>query len=172
MSKRIDLVGRRFGRLIVTAYAQDRKWFCFCDCGVRVLVSLRGGRKSCGCLRKAGAITHRMSGSREYNSWHSMKQRCFNPRHRHYKHYGGRGITVCEDWLSFEAFFADMGPRPAGCSLDRIDPNGNYEPTNCRWSDAKQQFQNQRPRQASAAVKRRRLEQTERLLPLLEDPPF
>ena len=96
-----------------------------------------------------------------------MKQRCLNRRMTNFELYGGRGISVCEDWLSFAAFFADMGPRPAGCSLDRINPNGNYEPTNCRWSDAKQQSQNQRPRQMSAAFYRRLLEQ---LPPPLDDP--
>ena len=95
--------------------------------------------------------------------------RCFDPRHPHYENYGGRGITVCEDWHSILEWFADMGERPPGCTLDRIDPNGNYEPSNCRWADAKQQRHNQRPRQARAAVKRR---QVEPLPPPLDDPPF
>jgi hypothetical protein len=94
-----------------------------------------------------------------------MKQRCFNPRAANYENYGGQGITVCEEWLSFEAFFADMGTCPPGYSLDRIDPNGNYEPGNCRWADAKQQRQNQRPRRPYR--KRRQAEP-----PPLDAPPF
>jgi hypothetical protein len=118
-------------------------------------------------LSKARATKHGMSGSREYRSWEGMKQRCFNPRAANYENYGDQGITVCEEWLSFEAFYADMGPCPPGYSLDRIDPNGNYEPGNCQWADAKQQRQNQRPRRASATVKRRQAEP-----PPLDDPPF
>jgi hypothetical protein len=133
----------------------------------------RGYSKSCGCLcrelSKARATKHGMSESREYRSWERMKQRCFNPRAANYESYGGRGITVSyEDWISnFMAFFADTGTCPPGFSLDRIDPNGNYEPGNVRWADRKQQRQNQRPRQPSATVKRRQAEP----LPL-EDPPF
>jgi hypothetical protein len=173
--RRIDLIGKRFGRLVVTAYEGDAKWSCTCDCGTRVDVRgerLRGGNtKSCGCLRKIRAIKHGMRGSREYNSWRGMKDRCTNPNHVFYKYYGGRGITICEEWLSFEGFFVDMGTCPPGCSLDRIDPNRNYEPANCRWAPKKLQAQNQRPRKART-VKRRQREQAESLPPPLELPPF
>jgi hypothetical protein len=98
-----------------------------------------------------------------------MKTRCFNPRHVAFERYGGRGISVCEEWLSFEAFFADMGARPPGCSLDRVDVNDDYRPGNVRWADSKQQVQDRRPRQARAAVKRRR---PDPLPSSLEIPPF
>jgi hypothetical protein len=112
-----------------------------------------------------------MTGAPEYISWTAMKSRCFDPRHPYYADYGGRGITVCEEWLSFEGFFADMGERPPGKTLDRWpDKDGNYEPGNCRWADAKQQTHNRRPRRTKhAAVKRR---QFEPLPPPLDDPPF
>lgn len=85
----------------------------------------------------------------EYNSWHSAVQRCTNPRARNYLFYGGRGITMCERWRkSFLAFYTDMGPRPDGTTIDRIDVNGNYEPGNCRWATKKVQRANQRPRAA------------------------
>jgi hypothetical protein len=179
-NKRIDLTGTRFGRWTVLAYARDSKWSCVCDCGTRVVVReshLRDGcSRSCGCLarelRSIRSKKHGMSRSREYKAWAAMKQRCSNPRNASYENYGGRGISFCEEWHSFEAFFADKGECPEGYSLDRIDPNGNYEPSNCRWADNKQQAQNRRRPRASAAVKRRRLEQTERLPPSLEDPPF
>jgi hypothetical protein len=176
VSKRIDLTGKRFGRLVVPAYAGGEKWFCVCDCGVRVVVRgdrLREGKtKSCSCLRrellKARATKHGMSRSREYRSWTSMKSRCFDPRATGFEFYGGRGILVCERWAnSFEEFFADMGTRPAGRSLDRINPNGNYGPGNCRWADTKQQAQNRRPQRAHTAAKRRQIEP-----PPLDDPPF
>jgi hypothetical protein len=177
--KRIDLAGKRFGCWVVITYVESRKprWLCICDCGARVAVlgdSLRrGASKSCGCLRRARATKHGMSRSREYRAWQRLKQRCFNPRNSSYEYYGDRGILPCESWTnSFEEYFADTGPCPAGCSLDRIDVNGPYAPWNVRWSDAKQQAQNRRPQRARAAVKRRRLEQAKRLPPSLDDPPF
>jgi hypothetical protein len=174
---RIELTGKRFGRLIVRAYAGDRKWSCVCDCDAHHDArgsDLRKGRiKSCGCLRrelnKTRAIKHGMCGTPEYSSWTSMKQRCLYTCVNGFENYGGRGVTFCEEWRSFLAFFADMGERPPGCSLDRIDPNGNYEPGNCRWATALQQTHNRRPRRPNAAVKRRQPEPS--ILPL-SDPPF
>jgi hypothetical protein len=109
-----------------------------------------------------------MSGTSEYKSWAAMMARCFNPQHKSYENYGGRGIRPCEEWCSILGFFADTAPRPPGCSLDRIDVNGNYGPSNCGWATAKQQANNRRPRRASAAKRR----QVKPKLPPLDDPPF
>lgn len=121
-------------------------WKCLCDCGRTAIVRGRylrnGDTRSCGCLqrqyRATGRITHggAVRGlSREYKAWRDMKERCYNPKKQNYKWYGGRGITVCERWRSsFAAFLADMGPCPPGLTLDRKDPNGHYEPDNCRWT--------------------------------------
>jgi hypothetical protein len=116
-------------------------------------------------LTSARFKKHGMKRSREYNSWRNMKQRCTNPRNKDYENYGGRGISFCEDWCPFVGFFADTATCPPGCSLDRIDVNGNYGPGNWRWADAKQQRRNQR--RARAAVKRRQVKP-----PPLDDPPF
>jgi hypothetical protein len=176
----IDLTGQRFGRWVVIAYAGGSKWLCVCDCGTVVVVwghALRtGDSKSCGCLRdeliSARSKTHGMTQSREFQTWASMLQRCANPNHPGYAYYGGRGISVCEEWrCSFLAFFADMGERPPGCTLDRIDVNGNYEPGNCRWATAFVQTHNRRPLRTKRPAKKRR-----KFKPLppppLEDPPF
>lgn len=139
----------------------QRMWFCQCKCGGTHIVSsnrLLGGKvKSCGCYRKERGIEHgakvklrhgnaRGNGSREYQVWNAMKMRCTNPKHKQYSYYGGRGITVCEKWLTFEGFLADMGRRPEGerYSLDRIDNSKGYYKENCRWATPKQQNNNTR----------------------------
>jgi hypothetical protein len=178
MPRKIDLTGKRFGRWVVIAYAGRSRWSCVCDCGVHRVVDgnmlRRGESKSCGCLHrelaKARATKHGMRGTPEYRSWQAMKSRCFNPRNPAYENYGGRGIVPCEEWLSFEGYFADTGTRPPGCTLDRIDNDGGYTPSNWRWADRKQQNQNRRPQRRRATVKRCRREQVEP--PSLDDPPF
>lgn len=96
-------------------------------------------------MKKHGNSTHGMTSSKEYRSWCHLKARCMNPNDEKYPQYGGRGITVCEEWAaSFEAFYKDMGECPAGFSIDRINNDGNYEPSNCRWADNKTQSYNSR----------------------------
>ena len=129
-----------------------------CDCGTEKEIMdssvKRGNTKSCGCLlrengRKTAKLntTHGMRYTKEYECWKSMKQRCSNPNKDGYKNYGGRGIKVCDRWLnSFENFYADMGPKPVGHSIDRINNDGNYEPKNCKWSSNSDQAYNRRPK--------------------------
>ena len=90
--------------------------------------------------------THGKCKSRAYTSWRGMIERCSNPNNNHYKNYGGAGVTVCDEWKRFENFYASMGDRPDGMTLDRINPHGNYEPSNCRWADEKTQTENKRDR--------------------------
>ena len=155
----IDLAGERLGRWTVLAPQPQRNssrqvlWLCRCDCGTERVVlgrNLRDGSStSCGCAHREAAAKratrHGLSRSRAYRCWLSMKQRCFNPDHIGYVYYGGRGISVHEDWLSFEKFFADMLDPPPGLSIDRIDNDGNYEPGNCRWATPAMQIANRRP---------------------------
>jgi hypothetical protein len=150
-----EMAGRRFGRLNVICRAADpgkrARWLCQCDCGNVHIVAgstLRNSRvQSCGCLFKAtNGLRHNKSFTPEYAAWKDMRYRCENPNSHAWKGYGGRGIKVCERWQNFENFYIDMGPRPLGMTLDRINNDGNYEPGNCRWTTRKEQRLNQRKR--------------------------
>lgn len=154
-----DMTGFVVGRLTVLEFAgRDRGgnivWKCRCECGNISMVSTARLREkqtfSCGCYIKdvtsERSITHGRAHTPECEAWRQMKQRCLNKKGRFYRNYGGRGISICQQWMnSFEAFYADMGPRPSKRhSLDRIDNDGNYEPKNCRWATKKQQSRNVR----------------------------
>ena len=128
----------------IRASGKSEKWVeiecpaCGKACEMRLGDAKRG--VGCGCGKK----THGMTDDPVYQTWVMMLQRCNNPKCKAYHDYGGRGITVCERWTKFENFHEDMGPRPKGSSLDRINNNGNYEPDNCKWSTASEQASNKR----------------------------
>lgn len=157
-----EIIGKRYGKTVVINHLGSNKhgkriWSMQCDCGVKHVSTtgdLSSGRvTSCGCaskdriskLKYKHGHAKASGNSVEYQTYNHMLGRCFNQNKPDYRHYGGRGITVCDRWReSFENFLADMGSRPAGMSLDRIDVNGNYEPGNCRWIPVAEQQSNKR----------------------------
>lgn len=158
-----DFTGVRFGRLTAIRWVSSRptRWLCRCDCGnekaINVEVLKKGKAQSCGCLRsevlaklrhRHGFCASRSEGERNpkriYSVWCAMLRRCNNPHCRDYPNYGGRGIKVCDRWMEFTNFLADMGETEKGLTLDRIEVDGNYEPGNCRWVSRKDQCRNMR----------------------------
>ena len=160
MSKCINLIGQRFTRLLVVERAENEKngsarWVCQCDCGNTIVISSYHLRnedvKSCGCFQRdfPNRTTHGHSGEPIYDEWCGMKARCYNKSQKAYKNYGGRGITVCERWRNnFKDFLDDVSELPhfgeEGYSLERINNDGNYEPSNCKWATIEDQANNKR----------------------------
>lgn len=168
MGKALNLTGRVFGELTVVSEADPyyrsngtklRRWLCRCSCGGESTVvgqNLSSGTtKSCGCRMGKFKHGHNRAGKATptYHTWQAMRHRCNEPTHCAYQRYGGAGVTICPEWndpeTGFANFLADMGERPLGCTLDRVDTSRGYEKSNCRWATAAEQYENKRVTRAA-----------------------
>jgi len=151
-----SLIGRKFNKWSVLSYQFKKNRIhlnCICECGITSFIQASAiiyGHskkcKQCNLLLNGTKKIHGLYGTPTNRTWNALRNRCNNPMNKDYSRYGGRGIKVCERWNLFENFLSDMGEKPKGLSIDRIDNNGNYEPANCRWATVSQQNSNQRPR--------------------------
>ncbi|BAZ71379.1 hypothetical protein NIES4106_61760 (plasmid) [Fischerella sp. NIES-4106] len=152
-----DLSGQIFGKLTVKGISHRHKhpsncisivWDCFCECGNTVKVFgkdlKKGNTLSCGCFKLTHGLKHGLTNTPTYRCWSDIKTRCSNSKSRNYSNYGGRGITICDRWLSFENFLTDMGEVPNGYSIERIDNSKGYCPNNCKWASKSEQSINRR----------------------------